>query len=223
MASLSDTRVRGAKPRERPYKLFDERGLYLLVTPTGGRLWRLRYRMGGRENLISLGTYPDVPLKRAREKRDEARRLIADDIDPSAERQAKRAALLETFEGVAKEWLELQSKSLAPETISILGTRLKSALYPYLGSRPVAEITAQELLAALRRIEARGRHETAHRVRALAGGVLRYAVATRRAQHDVAADLRDGLAPVKSPNIAPVTPPGGVGAPPPAIRRHLGE
>ena len=182
MPSLSDTKVRGAKPRERPYKLFDERGLYLLVTPTGGRLWRLKYRVHRREKLISLGTYPDVPLKRAREKRDEARRLIADDIDPSAERQAKRAALLETFEGVAKEWLELQSKSLAPETISILGTRLKSALYPYLGSRPVAEITAQELLAALRRIEARGRHETAHRVRALAGRVLRYAVATGRAR-----------------------------------------
>src|SRR2546430_17302911 len=98
MPSLSDTRVRGAKPRERPYKLFDERGLYLLVTPTGGRLWRLKYRVHRREKLISLGTYPDVPLKHAREKRDEARRLIADDIDPSAERQAKRAALLETFE-----------------------------------------------------------------------------------------------------------------------------
>src|SRR5579863_4676866 len=211
MPSLSDTKVRGAKPRERPYKLFDERGLYLLVTPTGGRLWRLKYRVHGREKLISLGAYPDVPLKRAREKRAEARRLIADDIDPSAERQAKRAALLETFEGVAKEWLELQSKSLAHETISILGTRLKSALYPYLGSRPVAAITAQELLAALRRIEARGRHETAHRVRALAGRVLRYAVATGRAQHDVAADLRDALAPVKSRNFASVTDPARVG------------
>jgi integrase len=211
MASLSETKVRGAKPRERPYKLFDERGLYLLVTPTGGRLWRLRYRLGGREKLISLGAYPDVPLKRAREKRDEARRLIADDIDPSAERKAKRTALLESFEGVAKEWLELQSKSLAPETISILGARLKSALYPYLGSRPVAAITAQELLAALRRIEARGRHETAHRVRALAGRVLRYAVATGRAQHDVAADLRDALAPVKSKNFSSVTDPVRVG------------
>src|SRR5207248_11304305 len=187
MASLSDTRVRGAEPRERPYERFDERGLYLLVTPTGGRLWRVRYRMGGREKLISLGAYPDVPLKRAREKRDEARRLIADDIDPSAERQAKRAALLETFEGVAKEWLELQSKSLAPETISILGTRLKSALYPYLGSRPVAAITAQELVAALGRTEARGRQATAERARARGGRVLRYAVATGRAQHDVAA------------------------------------
>src|SRR5437763_1090693 len=223
MPSLSDTRVRGAKPRERPYKLFDERGLYLLVTPTGGRLWRLRYRMGGREKLISLGAYPDVPLKRAREKRDEARRLIADDIDPSAERQAKRAALLETFEGVAKEWLELQSKSLAPETISILGARLKSALYPYLGSKPVAEITAQELLGALRRIEARGRHETAHRVRALAGRVLRYAVATGRAQHDVAADLKEALAPVKSKNFASVTDPKRVGELLRAIHGYSGQ
>jgi integrase len=193
------------------YKLFDERGLFLLVTTTGGRLWRLRYRLGKREKLISLGAYPDVPLKRAREKRDEARKLIADNIDPSAERKAKRAALLETFEEVAREWLELQTKSLAPETMSILGARLSSALYPYLGSRPVAAITAQELLAALRRIEARGKHETAHRVRALAGRVLRYAVATGRAQHDVAADLKDALAPVKSKNFASVTDPVRVG------------
>ena len=204
---LSDTRVRGAKPSDTQYKLYDGRGLFLLVTPTGGRRWRLKYRLGEREKLISLGAYPDVGLKRAREKRDEARKLLADGIDPSAERQERRTALLETFEGVAEEWLELQSKSLAPETISILGSRLKSALYPYLGSKPVAAITAQEVLAALRRIEARGRHETAHRVRALAGRVLRYAVATGRAQRDVAADLKDALAPVKSRNFASVTDP----------------
>jgi integrase len=208
---LSDTRVRGAKPREKAYKLYDERGLFLFVTPTGGRLWRLKYRLRDREKLISLGAYPDVGLKRAREKRDEARKLLADGIDPSAERHERRTALLETFEGVAEEWLELQSKSLSPETISILGSRLKSALYPYLGSRPVAAITAQEVLGALRRIEARGRHETAHRVRALAGRVLRYAVATGRAQHDVAADLKDALAPVKSRNFASVTDPVRVG------------
>jgi hypothetical protein len=182
MATLSDTRIRTAKARERPYKLFDERGLFLLVTPAGGRLWRLRYRMAGVEKLLALGVYPDVPLKRAREKRDEARRLIADGIDPNAQRKAERGAQAQTFEAVAAEWLELQKKSLAPETLSILGARLNSALYPYLGSRPVAAITAQELLAVLRRIEARGRHETAHRVRALAGRVLRYAVATGRAQ-----------------------------------------
>jgi len=211
MATLSETRIRAAKSKERPYKLFDERGLFILVTPTGGRLWRLRYRIGALEKLISLGAYPDVTLKRAREKRDEARRLVADDIDPSAQRKAQRAALLDTFEGVAKECLVLQSKSLAPETITILGSRLNSALYPYLGSRPVASITAQELLVVLRRIEARGRHETAHRVRALAGRVLRYAVATGRAQHDVAADLKDALAPVRSRNFAAVTDPARVG------------
>ena len=211
MATLSETRIRAAKSKERPYKLFDERGLFMLVTPTGGRLWRLRYRIGALEKLISLGAYPDVTLKRAREKRDEARRLIADDIDPSAQRKAQRAALLDTFEGVAQEWLALHSKSLSPETLSILGARLNSALYPYLGSRPVAAITAQELLVVLRRIEARGRHETAHRIRALAGRVLRYAVATGRAQHDVAADLKDALVPVKSRNFASVTDPTRVG------------
>jgi integrase len=208
---LSDTRVRRAKPSDKQYKLYDGRGLFLLVTPTGGRLWRLKYRINGGEKLISLGAYPDVGLKRAREKRDEARKLLADGIDPSARRQERRTALLETFEGVAEEWLELQSKSLAPETISILGSRLKSALYPYLGSKPVAAITAQEVLGALRRIEARGRHETAHRVRALAGRVLRYAVATGRAQHDVAADLKDALAPIKSRNFASVIDPVRVG------------
>ena len=208
---LSDTRVRAAKPREKAYKLYDERGLFLFVTPTGGRLWRLKYRVRDREKLISLGAYPDVGLKRAREKRDEARKLLADGVDPSSERHERRSALLETFEGVAEEWLELQSKSLAPETISILGSRLKSALYPYLGSKPVAAITAQEVLGALRRIESRGRHETAHRVRALAGRVLRYAVATGRAQHDVAADLKEALAPVKSRNFASVTDPARVG------------
>jgi integrase len=208
---------------ERPYKLFDERGLYLLVTPTGNRLWRLRYRMGALEKLLALGAYPDVPLKRAREKRDEARELVADGIDPNAKRKAERNAQTETFEAVANEWLELHKKSLAPETISILGTRLRSFLYPYIGSRPVAGITAQELLAVLRRIEARGRHETAHRVRALAGRVLRYAVATGRAPHDVAADLKDALAPVRSKNFASVTDPRRVGELMRAIHGYSGH
>src|SRR6202451_4042747 len=121
MPSLSEAKIRSAKPRDRAYKLFDERGLFLLVTPTGGRLWRLRYRIGNLEKLISLGAYPDVPLKRAREKRDDARRLVADEIDPSAQRKAQRAALLDTFEGVAQEWLALHSKSLSPETLSVPG------------------------------------------------------------------------------------------------------
>src|SRR5215467_4101069 len=220
---LNDTKVRNAKPREKSYKLFDERGLYLLVTPPGGRLWRLKYRIRGREKLISLGAYPDVTLKRARDRRDAARKLIADAVDPSAQRQTERATLAQCFEDVANEWLELQSKSLAPETISILGARLKSALYPYLGSRPIAAITAQDVLAALKRIEARGRYETAHRVRALAGRVFRYAVATGRAQHDVAADLKDALAPVKTKNFASVTDPVRVGELMRAIHGYTGQ
>lgn len=211
MPSLSEAKIRASKPKERPYKLFDERGLFMLVTPSGGRLWRFRYRLGGVEKLLTLGAYPDVSLKRAREKRDEARTHVADGVDPSAKRQAERAAQADTFEAIAREWLDLQSKSLAAETMEILGTRLKSFLYPYIGGRPIKAITAQELLGALRRIEARGKHETAHRVRSLAGRVFRYAVATGRAEHDVSADLKDALAPVKSRNFASVTDPAQVG------------
>ena len=181
------------------------------LTPQGGRLWRLRYSLEGREKLLALGAYPDVPLKRAREKREEARKLIADGIDPNARRKALREAPSGSFEAVAAEWLALQSKALSADTMAMLGARLKSFLYPYIGKRPVGAITAQELLATLRHIEARGRHETAHRVRALAGRVLRFAVATGRAQHDVAADLKDALAPVKSQNFASVTDPVRVG------------
>jgi integrase len=220
---LNDTKVRSAKSREKAFKLSDERGLFLLVMPTGSRLWRLKYRLNGREKLISLGAYPDVTLKRAREKRDAARRLIADGVDPSVQRKAERAALAQSFGGVAKEWLELQTKSLAPETISILTARLDSGLYPYIGSRPIAAITVQEVLIALRRIEARGRHETAHRVRALAGRVFRYAVATGRAHHDVAADLIGALAPVKSKNFASLTDPVRVGELMRAIHGYSGH
>lgn len=211
MPTLSETRIRTARPTERPYKLFDQRGLYLLVMPSGGRLWRLRYRLGGVEKLFALGVYPDVTLKRAREKRDEARELIADGIDPNVKRKAERAAQADTFEAVATEWLELQRKSVGPKTHSMLRARIETFLCPLLANRPVAAITAQELLVVLRRIEARGTFETAHRVRAVAGRILRYAVVTGRGQHDVAADLREALAPVKSLNFASVTDPSRVG------------
>jgi len=211
VALLTEARIRNARPRERPYKLFDERGLFVLVRPAGGRLWRFRYKLGALEKLISLGAYPDTTLKQARERRDAARKLVADGIDPSTDRQMRRTELSLTFEGVATEWLALQSASLAPGTISMLTSRLKSCLFPYIGSRPIASVTAQELLFALRRIEARGRRETAHRARAVAGRVLRYAVATGRAQHDVAADLREALAPVRSKNFASVKDPKQLG------------
>jgi hypothetical protein len=116
------TRIRAAKPAEKPYKLFDERGLFLLVTPAGGRLWRLRYRIAGVEKLLALGAYPDVPLKRAREKRDEARKLVADGIDPSARRQAERSAAANTFKAVTDEWLVTKEQSLTTATGSAITT-----------------------------------------------------------------------------------------------------
>jgi len=212
MPILTEVRIRAARPKEKAYKLFDLRGLFMLVTPTGGRLWRFRYRMNGVEKLLTLGKYPDVSLKRAREKRDDARKLVADNVDPSVKRRAERNAQADTFGAIAAEWLTLHKATWADETISILEGRVKAYLLPYLGSRPISAITAQELLGVLRRVEARGRNETAHRVRSLAGRILRFAVATGRATHDVAADLKDALAPVASRNFASVTDPVKVGS-----------
>jgi hypothetical protein len=181
MPTLNEARIRASKPQEKPYKVFDERGLFLLITPSGGRLWRMRYRFAGVERLLTLGAYPDVPLKRARERREDVRRLIADGVDPNARRRAEESSRADTFEAVAREWFALQSKRLADETMSILNSRFESRLFPYLGRQPIKSIRAQELLSVLRRAEARGKNETAHRVRALAGRVFRYAVATGRA------------------------------------------
>ena len=209
--ALTELAVKSARPKDKPYKLFDERGLYLLVERSGGRLWRFKYSVAGREKLISLGNYPDVPLKRAREKRDEARRLVADGIDPSAKRQAEKAAQVDTFEAIGREWMELQRKRLTPRTFERNLRFLEEFLYPYLGRSPIATIKAPELLAVLKRVEARGFHETAHRVRAIAGCVFRYGIATGRTERDLSADLRGALAPVVTKNRAAITDPLRIG------------
>jgi len=211
MPVLNEARIRATRPKDRAYKLFDERGLFMLVTPAGGRLWRFRYRLGGVEKLLTLGAYPDVSLKRAREKRDDACKLVADDVDPSAKRQAERTAQADTFEAIGVEWLNLQRAKLVAETVSILEARLNTYLYPYLGGRAISAITVQELLGVLRRIEARGKNETAHRVRSLASRVWRYAVATGRAERDITTDLRGALAAVKARNSAAIVEPARVG------------
>lgn len=209
--SLTDTALKAAKPREKPYKLFDERGLYLLVEPRGGRWWRFKYRIDGREKLISLGSYPDVPLAKARNRRDEARSQLADGVDPSAKRQSERAARSNTFEALAREWLSLQRKALSPRTYEKKLGWLETLLFPYLGKHPIAKISAQELLATLKRVESRGNHETAHRARSLAGNVFRYAIQTGRCERDVSADLRGALAPVVTTSRAALTDPVRIG------------
>jgi integrase len=222
MSALTETQIRAVKSMEKPYKLFDERGLYLLVAPTGGRLWRFRYRHGGVEKLLSLGSYPDVPLKRAREKRDDARGLVADGIDPSAKRQAEKAAQVDTFEAIAREWLDLQSKKLSPVTLE-KSRWLLNFLYPHIGQRPIREIAALDLLTALRKIEARGRHETTHRAKWKCGQVFRYAIATGRAERDITSDLRGALQSGVSRNHASITDPSKIGSLMRAIDGYDGE
>jgi integrase len=207
---LTDAKIRTAKPAEKPYKLADERGLYLLVNPGGGRLWRLKYRVDGKEKLLSLGGYPDLSLKAARERRDEARAQLAKGIDPSAAKQAAKIAGADTFEAVAREWLEKHTPNWAPSHAGKILRRFELYVFPWLGSRPVADIAAPELLAALRRIENRGALDTAHRALQTCGQVFRYAVATGRALRDPTGDLRGALPPVRDGHFAAVTEPARI-------------
>lgn len=198
---LTDKAVKALKPRERPFKVSDERGLYALVTPAGGVLWRLKYRFAGREKLLALGAYPDMSLKLAREKRDDARAEVAAGRDPSLTRRIEKMAQADTFEGLAREWLgKLHMKSTGQ-----LRHRLETYAFPLLGRRPIATLTAVDVLAALRRIESRGKHETAHRVRALVGRVFRYAVASGRAERDPTADLKGALTAKTSTHFPAIT------------------
>ena len=209
--ALSDIEIRSARAEEKPIKLFDGGGLYLLVQPNGSRWWRFKYRFQGRELAVSLGVYPEVSLKLARERRDEARKKVAQGIDPSAERKAVKEARLVTFGGVAEEWLAIQAKTLAPVTYTKAKWMLTTFVYPRLGHRPIAEITAPELLGALRVIESRGRHETAHRTKQRVGQIFRYAIATGRAERDVSVDLRGALTPAVAKNHAAIIDPAQIG------------
>ena len=160
--SLTDTAIRAAKPAEKQQKLFDAKGLYLLITPGGTKSWRLKYHFQGKEKLISLGTYPATSLKEAREKAADARKAIENGIDPSAQRKLDKQLAQNTFELVAMEWIERQKTKWSPGYADTTYRRLKRNLFPFIGSKPVNAITAPELLALLRKVEARGIIGTAH-------------------------------------------------------------
>ncbi|MGC1460278.1 MAG: integrase arm-type DNA-binding domain-containing protein [Steroidobacteraceae bacterium] len=208
---LSDAKVRASKSRDRPYKLSDGRGLYLLVNPSGGRLWRFRYRYAGVEKLLAMGKYPDTSLQKAREQRDEARVVLAGGGDPGMKRKIEKTALVNTFEAIAKEWLEMKRGYLTESTWQRDRDQLMKMVGPYLGKRPISTIEAPDLLAVLRGLEKRGVNDTAHRVRAVCGRVFRYAIATGRARHDISADLKGALAPKRSVSYAAITDPRKVG------------
>lgn len=213
---LSDTQIRATKPADRPIRLRDTQGLYLEVTPGGGRWWRLKYRFGGKEKLLSMGTYPDTTLKAARDKRDRAREQLASGVDPSEARRAEKASraapVLNGFEVVAREWhatvhrAQVSSGHAARTLI-----RLEQDVFPWLGGVPIGEIKAPQLLQTMRRIEARGAIETAHRALQACGQVFRYAIATGRAERDPTPDLRGALKPVLVKHMAAITDPKRVG------------
>ena len=207
---LTATAVRNTKPGTAPKRLYDSGGLYLEITPAGGRWWRFAYRFKGKRELISLGVAKDVPLAEARQRRDEARKLLASGVDPSAKRQAdKREAegrAANSFEAVAREWYARQAHAWVETHASDVLRRLEANLFPQIGTTPIAELTAPILLAAVRRIEQRGAYDLAHRVLQVAGQVLRYGIATGRCERDLSRDLRGALTPHKGRNQAAVTP-----------------
>ena len=192
---LTEARIRSARPKGSPYKLRDGGGLYLLITPADALLWRLRYKVRGRESMLGLGSYPATSLKAARARRAELRAALEAGRDPAAERRAERASSSNTFEAIAREWLAKQP--FAPKTLKKAVWTFEDLLFPYIGSRPVSALTAPELLGVLRRLERRGKHETAHRAKQRVGQVVRYAIATGRAERDPTGDLRGALAPTR--------------------------
>jgi integrase len=198
---LSDVAIRNAKPGDKDLRLFDGGGMFLLITPKGAKWWRLKYRFGGKNKLLSLGVYPEVGLKQAREERDKARDLLRQGIDPSAARKRVKQSLKvdqeNAFELIAKEWHGKQSARWTPDHAARVLDSLADNVFPDLGAVPVKDITAQDLLTTLRKIEARGAHETATRVLQRCSAVFRYAIVTGRTTYNPAADLKGALTPQK--------------------------
>lgn len=195
---LTDTCIRNAKPKARPYKLAREFGLFVLVNPNGAKHWRLAYHFEGKEKLLSLGAYPEVSLRLARDRREAARKLLARGVDPSAERQADKARreleAATTFKATAQQWLEMKADTMAAGTHNKARWMLEFA-YPHIGAKPLVEIQPPDVLQALRAIERTGKLETMHRVKARISEVFRFAIATGRAVSDPCRDLRGALKP----------------------------
>ena len=215
---FTDTALRALKPTGKVQKLSDGGGLYLHVTPTGSRLWRMAYRFAGKQKLLSFGAYPAISLRDARKLREEAKEQLAKGIDPGAEkRQAKEAVLAQkreerdTFEFVAREWFAKYEPTLSAKHAQKLRRYLENTLFPVLGGKPVTQLEPSDFLQVVQPSERLGHHETAHKLMRLCGQVTRYARITGRVKYDVAAGLTEALAPVQTTHFAAVTVPDGIG------------
>lgn len=210
---LTNTAIINSKPKDKPYRLTDEKGLYLLVQNTGGKLWRFDYRYLGNRKTISMGSYPEVSLVKARERRDVARRLLANEppVDPSENRKASKASSKlssdNSFEVIAREWWQSYMKNKAPSHKDKVIRRFELYLFPWIGDKPIADITAPQMLEVVKRIEKLNKNETAHRALQTSGQVFRYAVQTGRAIRDVTADLKGALSTTSVKHMAAFTDP----------------
>lgn len=224
---LTDTKVKNAKPGERPYKLGDGGWLYLLVKPSSAKLWRMAYRYAGREKLLALGAYPEVSLKEARDKRDAERARLRNGFDPGEVRKVERLIRANeaatTFKLVAEEYLARQGGRKRSDATLTKNRWLLEQAYPDLGNRPIASIKAAEVLAVLRKVEARGRLETANRLRAIIGAVFRHAIATVRAEVDPTTALRGALQAPEVTHRAAITDPVALGGLLRAIDGFVGQ
>lgn len=191
---LTNTAIKRAKAQEKQYRLTDSQGMYLLIKPSGRKYWRLDYSIHGNRKTFAMGTYPEISLQEARAKRTEAKSLIADGIDPVQHRQVhkqtRREAAANTFEAVGREWFTRQTDTWKPRHASTVLGRLEKNIFPWLGNTEIDSVTAPTILSVLRRIEARGAIETAHRCKTICSQIMRYAVATGRAERDPCGDLR---------------------------------
>lgn len=207
---LSEVKVRTARPKDKDYKLFDGGGLFLLVTQSGGKLWNFKYRFDNKEKKLSFGSYPEISLLDARGKRDDARRQLANNVDPGAIRKAQKQAKVEdteTFEVIAREWQEnFKSKWTEGHALKIM-RRLELDVFPWIGTRPIKDIKAPELLTVLRRVESRGVLEGAHRIRGICSMIFRYAISTGRTERNPAQDLIGSLPPARENHLAAITEP----------------
>lgn len=212
---LTNIAVKNATPSEKPIKLFDGGGLFLYVAPTGGKSWRLKYRFQGKEKLLSFGTYPEITLGEARDKRDQARKLLAIDVDPSESKKAQKAANIEngenSFEIISREWFGKFSPGWAATHSDKIIRRLERDVFPWLGKSPIAEIKASELLSTLRRVEERGAVESAHRILQNCGQIFRYAIATGRSEKDPSIALRGAIPPSKVKHHSSIIEPKMIG------------
>jgi len=213
--ALSDAAIRTAKPREAQYKLHDDGGLFVIVRPSGGKLWRFKYRYLGKEQQLTVGIYPDVGLKEARLRRDEARKIVAAGGNPAFEK--KRAAMAakisanNTFFAIAEEYIDKREREGLKDVTTSKARWLLSQLAGDIGERPIAEIEPYELLQVLKRVELSGRRETAKRLLAFSSRVFRYGVATARTKRNIASDLQGALVAPKVKHHAAIIEPKGVG------------